>query len=209
MFNAKHVAKTHIDVQGEAQIWGEWVHKQFENYIDINQELPEELQSHKKYLDRLREKPGHYWCEQKIGLDTKGQPCTWFVPWVFWRGKLDFKKISPEREYGAIPRTATLVDYKTGKVKQDFSQLMWYAIHTFAECPDVELVNAQFYWTQTEEVSKQVYGRGDIPKLWAHFMPDLKQYKEAFITDTWQPRPNGLCKGWCPKTDCPFWSSKR
>src|ERR1019366_2838344 len=206
MFNAKHVAKTHKDVQGEAQIWGEQVHTHFENYINDGTDLPKELQSHRKYLNVLLAKPGHFWCEQKIGLDTKGRPCTWFVPWVFWRGKMDFLKISPE---GIAPRTATAVDYKTGKVKQHFSQLMWYAIWTFAAHQDVELINAQFYWTKTEEVSKQVYGRDDIPKLWNHFLPDLRQYKEAFTTDTWQPRPNGLCKGWCPKNDCPFWSSKR
>jgi len=206
MFNAKHVAKTHVDVQGPAQIWGEQVHTYFEKYVEIGEELPASLLNHKKYLDGLKAKAEHFWCEQKIGLDTKGQPCTWFVPWVFWRGKMDFLCIGPE---GIAPRTATAVDYKTGKVKQDFSQLMWYAIWVFAAHPDVELINVQFYWTQTEEVSKQVYDRADIPKLWAHFLPDLKQYKEAFATDIWQPRRNGLCAGWCPKDDCDNWSPKR
>src|ERR1017187_2014414 len=93
MFNAKHVAKTHRDVQGWQQIWGEKVHKHFEDYVNTATdqgiaELPKELQSHSKYLNGLIQKPGHHRCEQKIGLDIKGQPCTWFVPWVFWRGKM-------------------------------------------------------------------------------------------------------------------------
>ena len=35
------------------------------------------------------------------------------------------------------------------------------------------------------------------------------QYAQAFKTDTWQPRPSGLCNGWCPVKTCEFWQPKR
>jgi hypothetical protein len=45
--------------------------------------------------------------------------------------------------------------------------------------------------------------------LWSKFVPDLRQYMEAFKTETWQARPSGLCNGWCPVTECEHWKPKK
>jgi hypothetical protein len=75
--------------------------------------------------------------------------------------------------------------------------------------PQVNLVNAQYYWTQSASTTKKVWSRSEVPALWGYFMPNLKQYVEAYQTDIWQPRQSGLCGGYCPLTECEFWHPKK
>jgi hypothetical protein len=51
--------------------------------------------------------------------------------------------------------------------------------------------------------------RDQIGAVWGEFLPNLKQYAQAFKEDIWQPRQSGLCGGYCPVTDCEFWRPKR
>lgn len=108
---------------------------------------------------------------------------------------------SPDRTY--LCTRARIVTHNTGKPHDKWKQLGMFAIHTFLQFPDVRLVNAQFYWTKTASATKKVWSREDMPVLWNMFMPDLKQYAQAFKNDIWQPRPSGLCKRHCPVFDCP------
>ena len=70
-------------------------------------------------------------------------------------------------------------------------------------------MRAEYYWTQTKTTNGMTITRDQIPAIWREFLPALKQYAEAYATDTWQPRQSGLCNGWCPVTDCEFWRPKR
>ncbi len=200
-FYHKYVLKDVIDTPGEAALWGTSVHEEFEKYINASgdYELPEGLLIHKPKLDQLLSKDGIFWCEQKVAFDKTGRPCPYDSPNRLWRGNIDFRLVD------RFEKTATLVDYKTGKPHDKWVQPAQYAIQTFAEFPNVEIVNAQFYWTKTCQTTKKIWGRTDIPALWAMFLGDLKQYKEAFKTDTWQERPSGLCYGWCPVKTCKHW----
>lgn len=200
-YHAKRVIKTVKEEKTEAIIWGEYVHKQFEERQLHGVVLPPELAEHEGYMQKLQDKEGPHFTEMKIAFNLQLQPCEFFNPKVWYRGVIDYIKIHGE--------SATVVDYKTGKPHQKFEQLTLFALHTFAACPDVNVVNVQYYWTKTHDTTKKVYGREEIPQLWAKFVPDLKQYAEAFKTDTWQPRPSGLCHGWCPVTDCEFWKPRK
>lgn len=202
----KKVKKTIKEERTEQQIWGEWVHEQFENYVSFdNFELDKILHEHLPFLDKLKSRPGHFFCEIKAGLDRKGQPCSWEISKkeIWFRGKIDYLNVQE-----AI-RAAIIVDYKTGRPHDKFRQLMIYAIHTFLLFDFVDKISCQFYWTKTQAVTKKVYTREEVPLMWATLLPDLKQYKEAFQTDIWQARKSGLCKGWCPVKDCENWEPKR
>ncbi len=200
----KKVRKTIVEEQTEQQIWGTWVHKQFEERLANGVVLPAELAVHEPYLKRLEDKPGHFFCEIKGGLDKKGGTCSWDHKANLWaRLVIDYLKVNE------VTCSATIADYKTGRPHQKFRQLSIYAIHTFLRFEFVDLINCQYYWTKTQEVTKKVYSRDDVPLLWAALIPDLKQYKEAFQTDIWQARKSGLCKGWCPVKDCENWEPKR
>jgi hypothetical protein len=151
-------------------------------------------------MQRLHQQPGEPLCELKIALNTRLEPCEFFDPAVWFRGVIDFMKIHEN--------AALIIDYKTGKPHNKFGQLKLFALHTFIANPDVETADVRFYWTKTQDESRKTFRRSEIDTLWKEFIPDLRQYAEAFKLDVWQPRPSGLCS-WCPVKDCEFWKPRR
>lgn len=201
----KYVLKDVKEERSIQMIEGENVHKAFESYIndpEVNP-LPEQLKQHQPKLDNLLSRDGIFWCEERVGLDKKLQPCRWDDPDILWRGIIDFRLVHNTE------RSALLADYKTGKPHQKWVQLGMFAIHTFALFPSVDLINAQFYWTKTMDTTKKVWSRADIESIWALFTGDLMQYKNAWKTNVWQERPSGLCRGWCPVKTCQHWQPRR
>lgn len=200
-YHAKRVAKTVKEEKTEAIIWGERVHKAFEDYFVSAQALPIELKEHEPYLLKHMNAWPVYFAEQKIAFDKTLKPCNFFANDVWYRGVIDLQLVDGSK--------AKVVDYKTGKPHSKFGQLKLFALHTFAMHPTVTEIEVNFYWTKTATATAERYKRSQIPALWGEFVPDLKQYAEAFKTDTWQPRQSGLCNGWCPVTDCEFWKPRR
>jgi len=196
-YEAKYVSKSVQEEKSEQMLWGERVHKAFELRQLDGTPLPAGLEQHEDYMQKLEALPGIHNVEQKIALNLKREPCNFFAPDVWFRGIIDYIKVS--NDSGAY-----VVDYKTGKPHQKMDQLSLFALHTFALYPDTDLVHVRFYWTKTASETRWVYRREDIPSMWAKFIPDLRQYAQAFKTDTWQPRQSGLCKQWCPVLDCEF-----
>lgn len=200
-YEAKYVSKTVQEEKSEQMLWGERVHKAFELRQLDGTTLPAGLEQHEEYMRKLEALPGIHNVEQKIALDRKRQPCNFFASDVWFRGIIDYIKVDSA--------TAYLVDYKTGKPHQKMDQLMLFALHTFALYPDVNRVSVRFYWTQTLTETRAAYTRDESSALWAKFIPDLRQYAEAFKTNTWQPRQSGLCNGWCLVKECEFWKARR
>jgi len=201
-FHAKRVAKTVKEEQSDAIIWGNKVHTAFEERIRDSTPLPDYLQEHEPFMQELADLQGQTFAEQKIALDTRMQPTTFFAKDVWMRGVIDFLNVHGD---GAL-----VVDYKTGKPHSDMGQLKLSALHTFAAYPEVQFVTVKYYWTKTcSDEPEETYTRDQIREMWSEFVPDLKQYVEAFKTDTWQARPSGLCNGWCPVTSCEHWKPKR
>lgn len=197
----KRIAKSVVEQRTQPMIWGEYVHKQFELRQKEGRPLPDDLEEHEEYMLKLATMPGQGAYEQKIGLNLRMEPCGFFDKTVWHRGIIDYRKVQDNK--------AHIVDYKTGKPHAKFEQLMLNALHTFALLPAVDEVRVDYYWTTTRTTTGEAYSRREIPLLWKKFLPDLKQYAEAFRTDTWQKRQSGLCNGWCPVTSCEFWKPKR
>lgn len=200
-FYEKQVVKSVVEEKGEAVIWGQEVHKHFEDRLVSGVVLPDMLKEHEPFLAKLESMPGKLTAEERLALDSRAQPCGFFDKDVWFRGVADVKILNGDK--------ALIVDHKTGKVKNNFDQLELFALHTFAAHPEVQLVRVGYYWTKIRSLKLSAYGRGEIPRMWSKFMPDLKQYAQAFREDVWQPRQSGLCNGWCPVTDCEFWRPKR
>lgn len=197
----KRVAKSVVEEPSEQILWGNEVHKAFELYVAEGKELPGTLTMHKEFIDGLEALPGESWAERKIAMSKELKPCGFFDKNVWFRGVIDYTKVHKDR--------ALIVDYKTGKPHTKFKQLKLNALWIFAEYPEVSHVAVSYYWTKTKSTTDETYTRDQVPDLWRAFLPDLKQYREAFHTDVWQPRQSGLCNGWCPVRDCEFWKPRR
>jgi len=197
----KRVAKSIKEDRGEEAIWGERVHKHFEDFVKDGTPLPDELADHAAFLTDLATRKGVVEAERKIALDTNMEPCEFFDRKVWFRGVIDYSNIHRGKAY--------LVDYKTGKPHHKFDQLKLFALHLFSEYATIMEARVEYYWTKTQTTTGETYTRDMIPSMWETFEPALRQYVEAFQTDTWQPRQSGLCNGWCPVKECEFWKPKR
>lgn len=195
------IAQSVVDTVSPQMAWGTYLHLQFENRQKHGISLPPEVSQFETFMSMLEDLPGEFETEQQVALDRRGMPTTFNAPDVWWRGIIDYVKRDGTR--------ALIVDYKTGKMHKKFGQLKLFALYIFAKYPEIVDVEVQFFWTQTQTITNARYTRAMTSTLWSEFVPDLKQYVEAFRTDTWQARPSGLCHGWCPVTHCEFWKPKR
>lgn len=200
-FYEKRVVKSIKEEESEQMRYGNYVHKAFELRIKNKTPLPPDLAPHEGMMQKFEQRVGTIHTEKKIALNRQLQPCGFFDADVWWRGIIDLHVVHD--------RVVTVTDHKTGKVHRDFKQLKLFALWLFAKYPTVNVVNVEYYWTQTQSFTGNQYSRDQMREMWSEFVPHLKQYKEAFRTDTWQERPSGLCNGWCPVTSCQFWKPKR
>ena len=190
------------------QDWGIFVHKQFEYYLTRpGFELPVDLKIHQPFLDKLCAEGEADGCkllaERKVALSINPfAACEYFAPNVWWRGVIDAQAINTREA------RVRIADFKTGKKKDDWCQLAENAIWTFVQYPDVQLVNAQYYWVTDQTVTKKVWGRSEIDSLVEMFAPKLSAYVQSFRSETFTPRQSGLC-GWCPVKSCVFWRDRK
>jgi hypothetical protein len=198
-------------------IYGRYAHKAFEDRQATRVELPEDLKHHEAFMQRMEAWPGDcFFTEQQCALDRTLKPCSsqaWDTVW--WRGVIDYTKVN------YLTQSAKIVDYKTGArfnkrgdSKAKPKQLMENALWTFAMYPDVEVVDAFFYWTQDvgsakEPTDRYVWTRDQIPELWQEHVPSLTAFRESYVKDSWPAKKSGLCNGWCPVEDCSFWRPKK
>jgi hypothetical protein len=205
------VVKRIKDTEGAAAGYGNFVHEHAEGYLkqpgyQLPVSNPESMNAfpvpakYKDYFDALLKLPGEHHVEMKMALNKQLQPVEYYAKDVWVRGKGDFVAVD-----GVLARG---VDHKTGKRKPS-RQMVLMALLIFYHFPKVEEVRTAFFWLKTNERDTGKYRRADIPAMWNMFLTSLKQYKEAYARDIWQPRQSGLCAGWCPVTDCEFWKPKR
>ena len=82
--------------------------------------------------------------EERIALDVNMRGCAYFskTQQVWYRGQVDARK--RDRAAG----TSHILDHKTGKVKNDYTQLKGFAMWEFLTQPDIHTIKAEYYWTQ-------------------------------------------------------------
>lgn len=186
-------------------IWGREVHTAFENFLLYGSPLRADLQMHADFLTDFKNMSGELKGEERIALDVNMQRCDYFdkVKQVWYRGQIDAQKRN------VATGVSHILDHKTGKVKNDFTQLKGFAMFELLTQPQIHTVKVEFYWTQIRGTAGETYTRADLPSLIGHFLPKLNRYADAHLRSEFPPKPSGLCNGWCPVTDCEFWRPKR
>lgn len=180
--------------------WGNSVHKAFEENVSLNKPFPEEMSAFSNIGRQLREMPGIKHCEMKMAIDRAFKPVEWFSKTAWSRGIADLLVETPKK--------VLLIDYKTGKRKVS-EQLTLYALYAFATYPTVNEVESGFIWLKEKKIDKETYQRKDVPELWKPFLTRASKLERAFQEDQWPARPSGICRGWCPCTECPHWERKK
>lgn len=209
MYYHINVAKDFREEKSEQLLWGERVHKFMEQCLLRNDTRTEQvrrriendvsLEIYRPIAERFAATAGNLTTERQLAITNAFQPTGWFAHDVWCRGVLDACWLA-----GNVAR---VVDWKTGRRKQDNRQLMLFALLIFAHHPEIERVNTAFVWLQSGKIDTEKFHRSDLPKLWQEFLPDVRRMEYAYKTQTWIPKPSGLCS-WCPVRSCTFWDGK-
>ena len=199
-FQALRITKEVKEPENEALRWGNWLHKQFEQYIRASGKfvIPKELEKYRKLLDTVIAQPGEKYAEYEVCLSPQLKMLSWYDKGAWSRGKLDVLIINDTK--------ATVLDWKTGKPKADDTQAKLFALYVFTLFPHVEEVSSGFVWLGegvTNPIDLRTYVRRDQTDLWNEFLPRIRVYEDAHTNNQWPERPSGLCKRHCPVTSCP------
>lgn len=197
-FYLTRIAKTVVSPPSDEINWGRRVHKALEDRLNGVAPLPAELNKLESICQLLMAKHGRRLVEKKFSVDPEFNPTSFFDKRTWCRAVADFGLV------GAT--TAFVLDWKTGKRKEEFDQLKILAGMVFAHYPYVDEVHTSFVWLKERRLDLEKYKREDITELWGPFLPRLKRFQAAHEGSLWPPKPSGLCGRWCPvsKQHCEF-----
>lgn len=190
------VAKTVIEPQSEQLLWGNQVHKAFENRLKGTAPLPAALAHHESLVDKLMNKQGNHLVEARWAIDASFRPVGFRDKNAWCRSVVDAGIVGV--------KSAVLVDWKTGNRKPNTDQLKLSAAMAFAQYPYLETVHTTFVWLKEKKLDSDMFTHEQVGEIWNDFLPRVERLKVAHETNTWPPKPSGLCKKYCPCTTCEF-----
>ena len=182
-----------VETKTEASLWGDRVHKALELRLTDSTPLPEGMTQWESLVKQLEGIPGERHCEKRFAVDEAFQPADWDN--CASRGIVDLFILSNS--------TAIVADYKTGKRKPS-DQLELYAAYVFAHYPEVNTVKTAFIWLKEKKIDRGEVARTDAPRIWGDYLTKDRRLTNAYEKDSWPAKPSGLCRGWCPVTQCQF-----
>lgn len=194
-FEHLYVLKNVQDLGSEATIYGTRVHEALEKYGRDGAPLTEETKHHKGLVDQILSQPGDKYFEHQMALDVNKQPCDWFSKDVWLRGIADVLIVDGE--------AAIICDWKTGKVKDNPTQLTLFACMVMEHFPQVNKVKSAFVWLGHNEVTQSRFSRDYLKELWGSLTPRMDAVQDAYSIGVFKAKPSGLCP-WCAAKDiCP------
>ena len=182
--------------ESDASRYGKELHKAFEDYIAKGTKLPFGFNQYKPYLDKFRAAKGDKLVEQRMAVTREFLPTGYFDKDVWFRGQADLIILNGNH--------AVVVDWKTGKFKNEFDQLDLMAAAAFCLDTDIQTIDAMFWWTQLRKPTIKSYTRDDAKDIWGRFIPIVKRLELAVSTTDFPATTNGLCKKWCAVKSCPY-----
>jgi hypothetical protein len=177
-------------VQTEAMKWGNEVHSAFEVRIKHGTKWPEGMEKFEAIAAPLVQAGAI--AEKMLAITVEGSLCDFFAKDAWLRGKIDSTVIRD--------RVAAIWDWKTGKRREDKSELEVHAVLLKAWQPTVQRVVAHYVWLQDNEVGK-AHDVSDTEKKLADIRSTMNTVKNCMEIEDFPKRRNPLC-GWCDVLDC-------
>lgn len=140
-------------------------------------------------IDRIVSKPGQKFFEYQMAVNKALQPVDWFASDVWLRSIADVLVVDGE--------TAYCLDHKTGKVKDNPTQLQLFAAMVMWHFPQVQTVKTAFIWLAYDQVTRSHYERRFLNALWHALQPRLEAVQAAVDKGQFVTKPGPLCR-WCP-----------
>lgn len=202
-FDYLHVTKSVRDEGSEHSLYGDRVHKALEEYGKTKAApagAEKEVARFLPLVDTILKQNGDKLFEYQMAIRRDKSPCGWFDNDVWLRSIADVLVIDDP--------TAFVFDWKTGKVRENPTQLKLFAAMVMSHLP-VNTVKTCYVWLQYEQVTMDTYHRADLPAIWSSLEPRLDYVQDTIEHGVFKTKPSGLCP-WCPaKGVCPDARLKR
>lgn len=196
----ERITKEVKDEGGEASVYGERVHKALELRLRDKEPLPVEFWAYERYCQALESQPVEQMLvEQELTINNKLKQTGWWDEDAWVRAKLDVLIIAEKQ--------ALIVDWKTGKPKDDWGQMEICAAMVFLCYPQVMTIRSSYVWLAHGKMSSNPrnYTRGDDQMLLLmKLFQRIRRVEGAVTNNVWPAKPSGLC-GYCPARNiCEF-----
>lgn len=186
-FHEEAILRTVPFVQGEAQLYGDYVHKKLDARLKGGV-LPADIVHLEPLVVSIERAPGQLLAEQKLTLNTKLQPCGWFDKDAYVRAIIDVAKIN-----GAV---GFMGDWKTGKPNFDNYQLKLFAAFGFIFYPSLQRITTAYIWLKNKTIDPEVYHRKDLMRMWQELLQEPTRMQDYANRDHWPTKPGKHC-AWC------------
>lgn len=185
----------------EAGAEGNAIHAALFRRVTKGDSLPLPLRHLEPMAAKFANAPGEKHGELKLALNRDFEPTDFFASDVYLRAIIDLAIVRGSR--------AIVVDWKTGKIKDDFTQLSMSAAVLAQYMPELETFDLAFVWLKHKNISRQSYTKHDLKRVWADLIPRAQRVELALKTTDFPAKKSGLCKGYCRVTKCPNWEAKQ
>lgn len=187
----------------EETIWGTRVHKGMEERIRDKKPLEEDLQPFEKWARVIEQADGEKFCEIQFAIDFYLNLVPWYDAKAWGRGVVDVLI------YDEAKNKISVLDYKTGKLKDDPAQLKLFACFASLLYPQVEEFNCKYIWLKADTATGITLHKKELTKIWDETFKRVFRVQEAWEHEVFNCNPSGLCRGWCPVTECIHYKEKR
>lgn len=192
-----YVAKDVKDADSDAAAEGKVIHDAMKKRVIDSVPLPLNLRHFEKIGAKFAASPGEKHGEMKLAINRKFEPVGYFAPDTWLRVVIDLTIIKGPQ--------AIVVDWKTGKRKDDGTQMMLNSAVLAQWMPEIKLFTAVLVWMQSSEITPPfTYTRASFPEIWTKLLPRVEKIEAARKTTTFPANPTPLC-GWCPVKECPHY----
>ena len=194
-----NLTKNFKDEDSEFAAEGKLIHDSMFNRVLKNTPLPLQLRPFEATAAKFAAADGEKHGEMKLALNRDFQPRDFFAPDVYVRVVVDLLIIRGTQ--------AIIVDWKTGKPKDDFTQLKLTAAVLKHYMPELDFFKLLFVWLKHNKVSPKTATNSKLTETWNELLPRVGKIEEAIKTTSFPAKPSGLCK-WCPVRTCPHFGER-
>jgi hypothetical protein len=192
------VAKDVVEAPSDEVTSGYAMHTALEARIKHGTTLPLGYTQYEPMMAAYVAAPGVTYAEQKLALTPEFRPATYFAKDVWFRTVLDTAKVRPDEGF------ALVVDWKSGKPKDDTTQLDLMAATMFLHDPRLVKVKASLAFLAHKVWVPETYVRQDVRRIWSDILPRVAALKQARAKGEYPAKPSGLCRRYCAVRACAY-----
>jgi hypothetical protein len=188
-FDYMYVSKSVQNKDNEFSLYGTRVHESLENYArGVTPDVTDEAKLWKPLVDKILAQKGDKYFEFEMAITRSKTPCGWSDEGVWIRSIADVLVVNGQKAY--------CIDWKTGKPKDNPTQLQLFAAMVFHHFPGVDEVRTSFVWLNHNKTTDVVYKRAMLPHIWLALEPRFDKLQEVVDLGVFKAKPSGLCR-WC------------